>query len=163
MNSFILEELTDALAIAGEMVTEADQKYVKEHILVDDYQDMFPMVSNEFTNDSGFTVDINESKFLNDKDYNYTWLIGKDYDENINYVLCLKSYEKEKTLSIEAFEVNKDMRGQGIGANVISVIESVAQNYFNFITVSPFDTDAINFWEHMEYEEGKNGKWVKKL
>lgn len=153
----------DELALAGAVVTEADQEYVKEHILADDCQDMFPMVSNEFTTDSWFTVDINESKFLNDGDYDCTWLVGCDYDDNMSYVLCLKSYGKDKTLSIEAFEVNKDMRGQGIGANVISVIESAVQNYFDFISVSPFDTDAINFWEHMEYVEGKNGKWIKML
>ena len=163
MNSLFHEELLDELAINFEVVSDGNQEYVKDHILMDDCQDMFPMVSNEFTNDSGFTVDINESKFLNDGDYDCTWLVGCDYDDNMKYLLCLKSYGKARTLSIEAFEVNKSMRGQGLGANVVSVVESVAEKYFDFISVSPFDTDAINFWEHMEYEEANNGKWIKKL
>ena len=163
MNSFILEELMDELAISLGVVTSTSQEDVKECIQKGNCQDMFPMVSNEFTNDSGFTVSIDESKFLNDKDYHYTWIIGSDNEDNMKFLLCIREYEREKTLSIEAFEVNKDMRGYGIGGNVVSVIESVAQNFFKFISVSPFDTEALNFWEHMEYEESKNGHWVKKL
>lgn len=163
MNSFILEELTDELSINLGVVTSTSQEDVKKCIQKGNCQDMFPMVSNEFTNDSRFTVSIDESKFLNDKDYHYTWIIGSDNEDNMKFLLCIREYEREKTLSIEAFEVNKDMRGYGIGGNVVSVIESVAQNFFKFISVSPFDTEAMNFWNHMEYEESKNGHWVKKL
>lgn len=163
MNSFILGELMDELALNFDSVTEGDQKYVKKRILEDDCQEMFPMVSNEFTSDSGFFVDIDESKFLNDSDYACTWIVGNDYDDNVKFLLCLDTYDKEKTLSIEVFEVNRSMRGQGLGANVISVIESFAENHYDYISISPFDTDAINFWEHMGYEECRNGHWVKKL
>ena len=164
MNKLFLGELIDWLAIGSDshcVVTKVSQEYLKEYIQENQSDAAFPMVCIEYTNDSNFIVDIDESKFLNSKDYDLTWLIGSDYDGYPSFLLCLDSCENN--LSIEVFEVNNFMRWKGIGANVLSILESVAEKYYTHISVSPFDTDAINFWEHMEYVEGKNGKWIKKL
>ena len=52
------------------------------------------------------------------------------------------------------------MRGKGIGGKIIDIIESVGEEYYNYIEVSPFDTRAINFWESREYVESNNGTWI---
>ena len=164
MNKLFLGELMDWLAIGSDshcVVTKVSQEYLKEYILEEQNYVPFPMVCKEYTNDSKFMVSVDESKFLNGKDYDRTWLIGSDYDGYPSFLLCLDSCENN--LSIEAFEVNNFMRGKGMGANVLSILESVAEKYYTHISVSPFDTDAMNFWEHMEYVEGKNGQWIKKL
>jgi hypothetical protein len=164
MNKLFLGELMDWLAIGSDshcVVTKVSQEYLKEYILEEQNYVPFPMVCKEYTNDSKFMVSVDESKFLNSKDYDRTWLIGSDYDGYPSFLLCLDSCENN--LSIEAFEVNNFMRGKGMGANVLSILESVAEKYYTHISVSPFDTDAMNFWEHMEYVEGKNGQWIKKL
>ena len=167
MNKLFLDELMDQLALGGDLhcvVTKVSQEYLKEYILEDQNYVPFPMVCKEYTNDSKFMVSVDESKFLNSKDYDLTWLIGSDYDGYPSFLLCLDSCENSQfILFIEVFEVNNFMRGQGMGANVLSILESVAEKYYTHISVSPFDTDAMNFWEHMEYVEGKNGQWIKKL
>ncbi len=164
MNKLFLDELMDQLALGGDqycVVTKVSQEYLKEYILEEQNYVPFPMVCKEYTPDSKFIVSVDESKFLNSKDYDLTWLIGSDYDGYPSFLLCLDSCENN--LSIEVFEVNSFMRGRGLGANVLSILESVAEKYYTHISVSPFDTDAINFWEHMEYVEDKNGQWSKKL
>lgn len=160
MNKYFLDDLTERLETVFDGVQILDQKSMKGHLALLDMTDQFPMVSYEYTPDSNFEATVDESKFLNDKSYNGTWIIG-GAENTIDFILCLKSYEQ--MLFIDVFEVNKEMRGQGTGANVISITESVAGEYFSKILVSPFDTDAINFWEHMEYFNEKNGNWVKPL
>jgi hypothetical protein len=74
------------------------------------------------------------------------------------------SASKEVLFIIDVLEVNEDMRRHGLGGNIVSIIESVAETYYPTISVSPFDTDAINFWEHMKYYKEENySNWVKKL
>lgn len=160
MNKFFIDDLLERLGNLSDTVNTIDQESLKDIIILFGSQNRFPMVCNEYTPDSNFEVGIDDSKFLNDGNYNDTWIIGCD-DDTINFLVCLKTYER--TLFIDALEVNEDMRGQGLGGNIVSIIESAAETYYPVISVSPFDTDAINFWEHMEYEESKNGHWVKKL
>ena len=101
------------------------------------------------------------NKLFIDRAYGGTWIIGCN-DDTIDFLVCLKSYEQ--MLFIDVLEVNEEMRGQGLGGNIVSIIESVAETYYPTISVSPFDTDAINFWEHMEYyKEENHSNWVKKL
>ena len=98
---------------------------------------------------------------MKDGCYNNTWIIGYD-DDTINFLICLKTYEQ--ILFIDVLEVNDDMRGQGLGGNIVSIIESVAETYYPTVSVSPFDTDAINFREYMEYYKEENRhNWVKRL
>ena len=160
MNKFFIDDLLERLGNLSDTVNTIDQESLKNTIILFGCQNQYPMVCNEYTPDSNFEVGIDDSKFLNDRNYNDTWIIGCD-DDTINFLVCLKTYER--TLFIDVLEVNEDMRGQGLGGNIVSIIESVAETYFPVISVSPFDTDGINFWEHMEYEENKNGHWVKKL
>jgi GNAT superfamily N-acetyltransferase len=105
-------------------------------------------------------VEISESKFLNDSSHIGTWIMGTNEDELI-FMLNLKS--KGSVLEIDAFEIRDELRGQGLGSNILSVIESVAEQYYSSIIVSPFDTDAMNFWEHIGYVEDMNGNWIKQL
>ena len=164
MNKIFLEDLMDQLVLevpGAPALNHGEQDYVKDRVQEDYNYEQFPMVCFEETGDSNFTMDIDHSRFLNNKDYDLDWFVGTDYDANPVYLLCLKT--AGNCISVEAFEVNKSMRHQGIGANVISIVESIASTYYDFISVSPFDTNAINFWEHMEYVEGKNGQWIKKL
>lgn len=160
MNKFFLDDLTERLNTIFDGVQILDQKSVKGHLVFLDMTRKFPMICNEYTQDSNIDVDIDESKFLNDKSYNGIWILGGSED-TIDFILCLKTYEQ--ILFIDVLEVNSEMRNQGIGGNVVSIIESVAEQYFSAIFVSPFDTDAINFWEHMEYCQEKNCNWIKPL
>ena len=161
MNKFFVDDLLERLETLSDTVNVIDQKSLKNTIILYGCQNQFPMVCNEYTPDSNFDVDIDESKFLNDGCYNNTWIIGYD-DDTINFLICLKTYEQ--ILFIDVLEVNDDMRGQGLGGNIVSIIESVAETYYHTISVSPFDTDAINFWEHMEYYNEENHlNWVKRL
>ena len=164
MNKFFIDDLLERLETLSDTVKVIDQQSLKKAFILYGYlgyQDNFPMICNEYTPDSNFDVDIDESKFLNDKSYNGTWIVGCD-DDTFNFLICLKTYEQ--ILFIDVLEVNEDMRGQGLGGNIVSIIESVAETYYPTISVSPFDTDAINFWEHMEYYKEENYQsWIKKL
>jgi len=160
MNKLFIDDLLEKMENLSDTVKVIDQGSLKNIIILYDCN-QFPMICNEYTPDSNFDVDIDESKFLNDRSYNGTWIIGCN-DDTIDFLVCLKSYEQ--MLFIDVLEVNEDMRGQGLGGNIVSIIESVAETYYPTISVSPFDTDAINFWEHMEYyKEENHPNWVKKL
>ena len=161
MNKFFIDDLLERLETLSDTVKVIDQGSLKGVIYLFGCQNQFPMICYEHTNDSNFDVDISESKFLNTRAYGGTWIIGCN-DDTIDFLVCLKSYEQ--MLFIDVLEVNEEMRGQGLGGNIVSIIESVAETYYPTISVSPFDTDAINFWEHMEYyKEENHSNWVKKL
>ena len=163
MNKFFIDDLIERLETAVDSVSICEQSDVLDYINDFDYKKgcyCFPMICFEETNDSSFRTFPSESKFLTDPEHRGTWVIGSE-DGIINFIMCLKS--EGSNLYIDTFETNKDLRGQGIAGNIISVVESVAEMYFKYILVSPFDTDAISFWEHMEYQEGKNGYWAKVL
>ena len=83
-------------------------------------------------------------------------------DDNVVFLLCLKS--KPGGVEIDTIEINSDMRGEKIGERIVCTIETIAyDNLYTYISVSPFDTDAMNFWEHMEYIEDMRGNWTKIL
>ena len=161
MNKFFVDDLLERLETLSDTINVIDQKSLKNTIILLGCQNQFPMICYEHTNDSNFDVDMDESKFLNDRNYNGTWIIGCN-DDTIDFLVCLKTYEQ--ILFIDVLEVNEDMRKQGLGGNIVSIIESVAETYYPTISVSPFDTDAINFWEHMEYYKEENYQsWIKRL
>ena len=157
MNKLFLDELMDQLALGGDLhcvVTKVSQEYLKEYILEDQNYVPFPMVCKEYTNDSKFMVSVDESKFLNSKDYDLTWLIGSDYDGYPSFLLCLDSCENSQfILFIEVFEVNNFMRGQGMGANVGNGLKSYRyEEIFTYCLHHPSD---VCLWS-----EPKQGIWV---
>lgn len=164
MNKFfikdIVEDLECELNYEIDVVNQNELKDLLIEFSVGYDMDSFPMISFEQTNDSNVSVDFDESKFLNDPIHDCTWLIGKENGEII-FVLGLKSHNE--TLEIDAFEVNINHRKEGIASNVLSSVEYIAERYFNLIELSAFDTDAMNFWEHMEYKMNKFGKYIKNI
>lgn len=138
-------------------VTNMTQDEVKEDIR---YQDGFKMLANEFTNGSQFSVEIDESKFLNDKNYEKDWF-KIAYGDDIIYV-CLRN--DEENVEISAFEVNKTCRGNGFGRIVVEGIEKYARNRsFNGIKMQAFDTKAESFWNHLGYFDNGNGYLYKEV
>jgi len=164
MNKLFLDDLVERLEMATyTTVNVYEQKDVLRILQGVDGVDKFPMICYETTPDNSFNVSTEESKFLNDKAYNGTWIIGYD-DDTVSFLICLSSTNPYSySLHIDAFEINEDMRGEGLGGNIISVIESLGESYYETIVVSPFDTDSMNFWEHMGYKESNGGNWVKNL
>lgn len=164
MNKLFLDDLVERLETTTcTNVRVCEQKDIVDIISEFDPQEGlndFPMVCFETSTDCQFNVPSSESKFLHSKDYNCTWIAGCD-DDCVNFLICLKSVEN--TIHIEAFEVNVNMRGDGLGGTIVTVIESIAEMYYDYVVVSPFDTDAMNFWGHMEYKETRWGTWVKDL
>ena len=147
MNKLFIDDLVDRMG--NELtILETDQKGMKEQIIEMEMEDKFPMICYEHTEDSEFDVSIDESKFLNDTTHDGTWILGKNDDEII-FVINLQAVKSK--LIIDAFEVNVDYRGEGFGANVVATVESVAEHYYKEISASPFDVDAGNFWNHMDY------------
>lgn len=161
MNKLFIDDLVERFEFELDTVLDGSQGGVKSKLIELGECEHFPMVCYEHTNDSSFEVDMSESKFLNDSAHIGTWLMGINEDEII-FVLNLKN-KGNSTLEIDALEVRDELRGQGLGANIVAVIESVAEQYYNEIIVSPFDTDAQVFWEKMDYEWRNDGSLIKKL
>ncbi len=160
MNKLFVDDLVERFEFTLDNVTVNNQDEVREALVDMKEYDRFPMISFEHTNDSNFDVEINESNFLNDISHVGTWIIGMNEDE-ITFILNLKN--KGNILEIDTLEIRDELRGQGLGSNIVSIIESVAEQYFASVIVSPFDTDSMNFWNHMEYDDWKNGYLIKKL
>lgn len=161
MNKLFVDDLVERFEDVFDVVNVWNQKSVRDWFILEGEQYLyFPMTCFEHTDDSNFEVEIQESKFLNDSTHTGTWIIGGN-DEQIDFILNLQEYGS--TIEIDVFEVNEKQRGYGLGGNIVSIIESVVENYYRHIRVSPFDTSAMNFWEHMEYREGLNGYWIKNL
>ena len=160
MNKLFIDDLTERLGYDLDVVHVCTQEEAKRKLIEMDMCDQFPMVCYEYTSDSGFEADIDQSSFLNEPFHEGTWILGVN-DDQILFVLNLTSHNS--TLDIDVFEVNSEQRGTGLGGNIVAVVESEAEAYFDTIEVSPFDTAAIKFWEHMEYEEGGRGHWIKEL
>ena len=160
MNKLFIDDLVERLEFEIDTVTVNTQDEVRKELVETKEYDRFPMISYEHTRDSIFEVEISESKFLNDLSHIGTWIMGTNEDELV-FILNLKS--NGSVLEIDVFEVRDELREQGFGSNILSIVESVAEQYYSSIIVSPFDTSAINFWERMEYEEDKNGYWSKRL
>ena len=159
MNILFLNDLIDRMG--NEMnILKMDQKDLKNLICRMDMEDKFPMICHEYTEDSNFEVNINDSIFLNDNLHRGTWLVGMNDDEII-FICNLNTYGTR--LDIDTFEVNKDYRGDGLGGNILATIESVAEHYYDEISASPFDTDAGMFWIHMDYLEWRDGHLIKPL
>jgi len=162
MNKLFVDDLVDRLENNIDVVNVWEQRGVRDWFILDGEQYLnFPMTCFEHTDDSNFEVDIQESKFLNDSAHKGTWIIGGN-GEQIDFVLNLQECYGN-ILEIDVFEVNEKQRGYGLGGNIVSIIESIAYDYYKVIRVSPFDTSAMNFWDHMDYKEGLNGYWIKTL
>lgn len=159
MNSLFLDDLLENLEeIVPDVWTTGSQESMKYKL--DEEYWKFPMICFERTDDSSFEVPMDESKFLNDSSHKGLWIAGCD-DDIIHFILNLK--ENNGSLEIDAIEVNVNMRGEGMGGDIVSSIETAAEDRYDKIIVSPFDTTAMNFWEHMGYDEGRNGYWMKEL
>lgn len=126
-----------------------------------DYQEQFPMVCWEKTDDSPFQVSIDESKFLNDNIYDRgLWIYIADVDKEpyalINLLMKCDSVE------IQALEVAEQYRKRGIGKFIVNTIIDNGKHEYKYIEVSAFDTCAAEFWKHLGFKE-KDGKLVKKI
>jgi len=161
MNKLFIDDLIDRFGCELETILCGDQNMVKSKLIEFGDCDRFPMICYEHTNDSNFEVDLSETKFLNDPIHAGTWIMGINDDE-IVFILNLKN-RNNISFEIDVFEVRDELRGSGIGSNLIAVVESVAEEYYKCIVVSPFDTDAQNFWEKMEYETMHTGNLIKRL
>lgn len=161
MNTFFIADLVERLGFELDTIVKGTQNTVKSKLLELNEYDRFPMISYEHTNDSNFDVDISESNFLNNISHSGTWIMGINDDEVI-FIVNLKN-KNNSVLEIDALEIRDELRGQGLGSDIVSVIESVAGQYYTSICVTPFDTDAENFWKCIGYEEWVNDYLIKKL
>ena len=108
----------------------------------------FPMISFEKTDDSDFTVDVIDSKFLNDEIYDFNWIVISD-DTDIIGLMCIGYYTDY--IKIEVFEINKNYRNLGYAKQIIENFENSIENNKCDIRLVPYDTSAMSFWEHMGY------------
>lgn len=134
------------------------QKQVKEELLLNG---SFDMLTNEKTDDTMFSVEINESRFLNDESYDKTWV--KVYLGDIVSFVCVDTVGDN--LSILAIEVSRFYRNYGFGKTLVKSIEKFAnRSGFNCVEVSPFDESSRKFWEYLGYEESERStKMYKKI
>lgn len=149
-------EIAYALMLQDYEVHVGNQDIILERI--DDYGE-FPMISFEKSQDSPFSVSVNESKFINDPIHDGVWMIGEKDGYNA-FILNLKDYGND--VEIDAFEVNASMRRQGIAGTVVRDIEETMVSEGRNLVLTPFDSDAESFWLHMGYE-WKNGMMVNDL
>ena len=124
------------------------QNEIKE-LMVNGLSNEFPMVSYEYTPDTSFEVDIDESKFLNDEVHNGAWVMIEN--------MCLINFMEinGNVLEIDAFEMSENYRNSGYARKILNEIEHVSGQYYEKIKVTPFDDDAQNFWEHFNYKNYK--------
>lgn len=138
-------------------VTNVTQEEVKNDLK---YQNFFRMLTNEYTKDTSFCVEIDESKFLNDKNYEKEWFKISN-GEIIAYV-CLSCDNND--VNISAFEVCEDYRNEGYGGIIVKAIETYSkENDFDGIKVKSFDSSAESFWKHMGYSEKNDGYLYKEV
>lgn len=138
-------------------VTNVTQEEVKNDLK---YQDGFKMLTNEYTKDTTFCVEINESKFLNDKNYEKEWF-KIAYGEIVAYV-CLRCDNND--VNISALEVCENYRNEGYGGIIVKAIETYSKkNGIEKIYVSAFDSSAESFWKHIGFVEDNNGYLYKEV
>lgn len=148
------EFLDNGMCVEVECMTQDE---VKEELM---YSSDFPMLTNESTGDSPYSVEIDESKFLNDSNYLNSWF-------SVNYCgvvvfVCLKVSENDVVIS--AIETNNSYRHMGYGSRAIKGVERYAlMDDFDRIVVRPFDSSAEEFWENRGYEMCDDGKMVKNV
>lgn len=157
MNYLFIKDFESRIEDAGYCIDRISQKDLMDLMSGDkDLADNFPMICYEHTDDSVFESTIHDSTFINDKIHDGDWFIIGNEDE----VFCILNLQQRGSiLIIDTIEVSIEHRGKGIASDIIYVIESVAEDYYGAIEVSPFDTSAINFWENMDYVEQNNGTW----
>lgn len=138
-------------------VTNPTQEDVKEEVI---YSERFPMLANEYTEESHHTVDPEESKFLNDENYREHWF-RIAYGPGIVFV-CIKRLGNN--IEISAIETNTDYRNMGFGSIVVAGIERYAfLNDFEYVVLSPYDSLAENFWTNNDYTKAETGRMFKKM
>lgn len=138
-------------------VRNLTQEEVKEDVM---YSDNFPMLTNEYTEESPHTVEIDESKFLNDENYREHWF-RVSYGPSIVFV-CIRNLGNN--IEISAIETSTNYRNMGFGGKVVSGIERHALlNDFEYVVLSPYDSNAESFWENIGYEKAETGRMFKKM
>lgn len=155
----VVESIETAFTYNGMCVDVANltQEEVKDELM---YSDKFPMLTNEYTEESPHTVEVDESKFLNDKCYRKHWF-RVAYGCSIVFV-CIRNLGNN--IEISAIETSTDCRNMGFGGRVVSGIEEYALlNNFEYVVLSPYDSNAENFWENIGYEKAETGRMFKKM
>lgn len=148
------EFLQDGMCVEIENLTQDE---VKEDIM---YSDDFPMLTNERTDESPNMVEIDESKFLNDENYSKHWF-RVSYGGSIVFV-CIRNLGNN--IEILAIETNTGYRNMGFGGKVVSGIERYALfNNFEYVVLSPYDSNAESFWTNIGYEKAETGRMFKKM
>lgn len=158
---YFLEDLIETIESNNQFIAkQMTQAELREFFFdnIDEYGDEFPMICYEHTDDAQEEVTPEESKFFNDKVHDGTWIVGEKYGEVV-FLLCLK--EDEDELEIDTFEVAASERGNKISTYVVGCIEDCAEKYYESAYISPFDTNAMNFWNHMGYKNDYAGYYTK--
>ena len=138
-------------------ITSTTQEEVKDELI---FNSGFGMIANEASEDSDFDVDIDESKFINDKFYKDNWI--KVTFGDVVALICVNT--ECDNLLISAIEVNDFYKNQGFGKIIVKGIEQYAEeDDFEKIVLHSFDTEAESFWEHMDYIKTDCGKMYKNI
>lgn len=157
---YFLDDLIGCLERGNYKTKKMNQMELKVFLddNLDEYGGEFPMICYEHTDDSPEEVGFDESKFLNDKEHEGTWIVGEKFGE-VAFIMNIK--EDEGELEIDTFEVANSERGNKISTFVIDYVEYCAAKYFDSVYISPFDTSAMNFWKHQGYKNTYGGYMVK--
>lgn len=128
------------------------QSELKHKIINNGYEICFPMISNEQSCDCVNIVDIDESLFLNQSDYNSQWVCIYKDDEILSCI-CIQNSNDDENIDIAVFEINVNFRQQGYAKSLFNIFENCAYEYYNKICLTPFDSDASSFWVHMGFND----------
>lgn len=122
------------------------QRQVKQ-FMSDGHVEDFPMICSEYTKDSDFLVELDDSNFLNSLQYDHDWISIDD--------TCFLSFHENHPdiFTMDVFELMVEERGYGLAATLLEVIEECASVSYEMINVYPFDSSSELFWKHMGYEE----------
>ena len=139
-------------------VTSVTQEEVKDELI---FNSGFGMIANEASEDSDFDVDIDESKFVNDKFYKENWA-KVTYGDNTIAFVCINT--EGDNLLISAMEINAFYRNYGFGKIIAKGIEMYAEeDGFERIVLHSFDTEAESFWEYIGYAQSDCGRMYKNI
>lgn len=165
VQSFFIQNLIDEIESGSAYCKVVSQEELKEYLINTGECDNFPMISYEYTEDSNIDVGIDESKFLNDKEYTKgVWI--QIFNENTgedSAILHIVENNHIRDIKISVMEVSTQERGNGLGSKIIDAIIDSATERFETISCSPFDTNAMNFWSSMDFMVTDNYNYIYKL
>ena len=153
----ISEEIERCLNIHCDL---CDQEFIKDLLVSNKITSMYPMISYESTNDSDIEVTPDESRFLNDESYKDNWIVVYNDDAEDICLIQLTDHNT-KTIELSVFEMCDQKRVFGYARDILDFFEWFLFNFYEEIVISPFDTDAMNFWSHRGYINNNNGLYIK--